>query len=117
MYYMLILRNTGSASCTLEGYPGVSFVSGSSQVGAPAAHTPGTVTLIVLSPGGLGQAQLGISEASNFGAACGLTGVDGLKVFPPNQTASLTVPHNDQACSNTSDVTLHVGPLAVGSST
>jgi hypothetical protein len=114
---MLIFRNSGSVSCTLEGYPGVSFVSGSTQVGASAAQMPGTLARVILSPGGVAVAQLGITEASNFGAGCGITNVDGLKVFPPNQTTSLIVSHNDQACSNTSDVTLHVGPVAVGSST
>lgn len=85
-------------------------------MGAAAARTTGPVTFILLSPGGLAKAQLGITEASNFGSGCGLTNVDGVKVFPPNQTSSLIVSHNDQACSNSSDVTLHVGPLAVGPS-
>lgn len=116
VYYQLILRNVGSAPCSMEGYPGVSFVAGpdNSQVGASAQRLPGTVALILVTPGGEAEARLEVSVASNFGSGCGLTTIDGLRVYPPNQTASLIVAHRDQACTNKSDVTLHVGPLALG---
>lgn len=116
VYYQLILRNVGSAPCSMEGYPGVSFVAGpdNSQVGASAQRLPGTVALILVSPGGEAQSRLEVNVASNFGSGCGLTSADGLRVYPPNQTASLIVPHSDQACANKADVTLHVGPLALG---
>jgi hypothetical protein len=116
VYYQLILRNVGSVPCSMEGYPGVSFVAGpdDSQVGASAQRLPGSVALILVSPGGEAQSRLEVSVASNFGSGCELTSADGLRVYPPNQTASLIVAHRDQACANKADVTLHVGPLALG---
>ena len=59
--------------------------------------------------------MLQITEATNFGSDCRVTAVSGLKVFPPNQTASLYVVHTDHACANTTDVTLHVGAFQVSS--
>jgi hypothetical protein len=113
-YYPLVFRNTGSASCTLYGYPGVSFVTGQSgqQVGAPADHRPGTVTTLTLASGQSAQADLAIADAGNYPASCQLTPVVGLRVYPPNQTQSLFVPHPDHACANPQDGTLHVGPMA-----
>lgn len=118
IYYSLVLRNTGSTSCSLDGYPGVSFVAGpdNAQVGASADRLAGPMSLIVLSPGGEAQARLGISDAANFGPGCGLTTTDGLRIYPPNQTAFLIVTHSDQGCSNKADVTLHVGPLVLAAS-
>ena len=115
-YYFLVLRNTGSTTCTLTGYPGVSFLTGQggSQVGAAADRNPGTANRLQIPAGGSAKAELGITDATNYGAACGITNVGGLQVFPPNQTAAIFVAHQDKACSNKNDVTLHVGPLVTG---
>lgn len=112
VYYQLVLTNSGSSTCVVEGYPGVSFVYGSQgqQVGAAAARTTGNVVPVTLSAGSSAHATLQITVASNYGT-CGLINTDGLRVYPPDQLTSLLVQHNDQACSDTNDVTLHVGPL------
>lgn len=113
IYYQLRLTNKGGAACTLAGYPGVSFVAGASgaQVGAGAARTPGNATALTLAPGQSASSALGIAVASNYGSACQITDVAGLRVYPPGQTTALFVPHSDQACANQADVLLHVGPL------
>ncbi len=43
-YYPIVFTNVSGASCTLYGYPGVSFVTGvgGSQIGIPAAWSPRT---------------------------------------------------------------------------
>lgn len=111
VYYTLVLTNRGSSACVLQGWPGVSFVTGSSgsQVGAAAARIPGSAPSVSLAPGGTASATLQITEANNYGSGCQVTPVSGLRVYPPDQTASLYVAHSDSACGNTSDVTLHVG--------
>lgn len=116
VYYPLVLRNTGTSTCTLYGYPGVSFVAPGSgqQVGAPADRRPGTVQTISLAPGQSAQATLAVTDAANFPPSCGITTVAGLRVYPPGQTAALYIPHPDRACANPTDVTLHVGPLIAG---
>jgi hypothetical protein len=111
IYYALVLTNRGAVVCVLQGYPGVSFVTGSSgqQLGAPAGRIPGSAPSFDLAPGASSRAVLQITDASNYGASCQLTATDGLRVYPPSQTASLFVAHDDHGCANQTDVTLHVG--------
>lgn len=111
VYYTLRLANHGASTCILQGWPGVSFVTGSGgrQVGASAARIPGPAPSVSLAPGSSAGAVLQITEATNFGSGCGLTPTAGLRIYPPDQLAAIYVPHPDQACSNTVDVTLHVG--------
>jgi hypothetical protein len=110
----LVLRNTGSSTCIERGYPGVSFVSGSQcqQVGAAASRAPGTIATVTLAPGASASATLGIVDAGNFPSDCNKTSVTGLRVYPPEQTASLYISHADSACASTKYVTLHVNPFA-----
>lgn len=111
VYYTLRVTNRGTTPCVVQGWPGVSFVAsqGGSQIGAPAARIPGSAPAVTIGPGLAAGATLQITEATNYGSACQVTQVSGLRVYPPNQTASLYVPHTDNACANTTDVTLHVG--------
>jgi hypothetical protein len=113
-YYRLVLTNTGSTACVIQGYAGVSFVTGSNgqQVGAPADRSPGSTLSVLLAPGQRAQAVLQITDAGNYGPSCGITATDGLRVYPPGQTASLLIVHSDKGCSNTRDVTLRVGPFS-----
>lgn len=118
VYYNLTLTNQGTATCTLYGYPGVSFVTGNNgtQVGAAARRTNGTAAKLTLTPGQSASSPLGIVEAGNFGPNCQITNVDGLRVYPPGQTAALFVPHTGQGCANSADVVLEVGPLTLSAS-
>lgn len=114
IYYPVNLRNTGSSTCTIQGYPGVSFVAGADnhQVGQAAEHDPGSTATVTLSPGQTVSATLGIVNAGNFPDDCQRTPVSGLQITPPGQTASLVIAHADTACANTQNSTLHVGPFA-----
>ncbi|HMC41211.1 MAG TPA: DUF4232 domain-containing protein [Acidimicrobiales bacterium] len=111
IYYSLVLTNTGSVTCILQGYPGVSFVTGShgQQLGAPADRNSGLAPDVTLAPGQSGKAVLQITDATNFGSGCGVTATDGLRVYPPDQLTSLFIAHTDRGCADTTDVTLHVG--------
>jgi hypothetical protein len=113
IYYQLQLRNISAAACVLQGYPGVSFVAGADghQVGDPAARVAGSAPSRVLAPGESAGATLAIVDASNFGTPCDLTNVLGLRVYPPDQTTALFVPHADKACANAQDLTLRIEPL------
>ncbi len=116
VYYQLELRNTSGSSCAVQGYPGVSFVAGSDghQVGSPASRVAGPMPRVLLTPGRSAEATLAIVDASNYGPSCRLTPVLGLRVYPPDQTAALFVPHTDEACALPQYVTLRIGPLASG---
>ena len=98
--------NSGTASCTLFGYPGVSFVTGvgGSQLGASASEDPATPRQqITLAPGGSAHALLQVAVAQNFPPAkCKLTTAHLLKIYPPGQTAPLYVSYTSATCANPS---------------
>jgi len=102
-YYPLDFSNNSGASCTLFGYPGVSFVTGlgGSQIGSAASRNPALPSeLITIPPGGVAHATLQVVNAENFAAsACHMVTAHWLKVYPPNQTAPLYVSFTAHACS------------------
>jgi len=104
-YEPLVFTNKGSATCTLDGYPGVSFVAPSSgrQVGAAASHnSTHAATLVTLTPGATASAMLQIANEGNYPAAtCSPTTVSGLRVYPPGSTTAAYVAFTapTKACS------------------
>ena len=91
----LNFTNTGSSDCTLHGFPGVSFVGmdNGTQIGAPAVREGDAFPAVTLKPGEMTIAALKISRAENYDSdACSLQPVDGLRVYPPGETASAYLP-------------------------
>jgi hypothetical protein len=103
IYYPLDLTNISGSSCTLFGYPGVSFVTGPSgaQLGRAAARNPVVpASTITLAPGQAAHATLKVAEAGNYDPAqCKPVTAHWLKIFPPDQTAALYARFTTQACS------------------
>lgn len=106
----LVLTNTGSRTCTIEGYPGVSFVGdgNGTQLGAAARRGPGTpVAPVRLAPGTSVTSSLLISEAGNYDSAtCRPSGVDGFRVYPPDNTASLFIRYPQPTACRSAQVSL-----------
>jgi hypothetical protein len=102
-YYPVQFTNVSGTSCTLYGYPGVSFATapGGSQIGPAATRNPATPKqLVTLSPGQIVHAELQVVDAENYPPAdCGLVTAHWLKVYPPNQTAPAYVSFTARACS------------------
>lgn len=100
-YFDLTFTNTGSSSCTLYGYPGVSFTtSGHSQLGLPAQRDPSSARLITLSPGGVASNQVRVPDVGVFSqSACKPATAAYIKVYPPNQTASVYVSAKTKVCT------------------
>jgi len=116
IYQVIVLTNTSASSCTLYGYPGVSFVTsqGGSQVGAPATRNPAvTATQLTLVPGGKANALLAVHDAGAY-PDCQLTGVDWLRIYPPGDFGSLYVQYKAQTCANTSNDILTVTAVSAG---
>ena len=68
-YFDLIFTNSGSATCTLFGYPGVSLIdAGGNQLGQPAERSNGTSSTITLAPGEASHALIDFPAAANFQA-------------------------------------------------
>jgi hypothetical protein len=102
-YYPIRFANVSGTSCTLYGYPGVSFVTaqGGRQIGPAATRNPTAARpLVTISPGQTVHAQLQVVNAENYPpSGCGLVTAHWLKIYPPNQTAPAYVGFTAQACS------------------
>ena len=102
-YYPIQFTNASGTSCTLYGYPGVSFVTapGGRQIGIAATRNPTTAKqLVTVPPGQTVHAQLQVVDAENYPpTGCGLVTAHWLKIYPPNQTAPAYVRFTAQACS------------------
>jgi hypothetical protein len=93
-FVSLVLTNKGASACTLQGWPGVSFVGdgNGTQIGQAATFdrtSPhGTVTLAA--SGGTATSTLRIVQAGNYSNAdCSPTPADGFRIYPPGQKASV----------------------------
>jgi hypothetical protein len=104
VYRPLIFTNTGSHTCELRGFPGVSYVAGDDghQVGPAAAMSGERGGQVPIAAGGTAQAQLQLVNVQNYDVgACHPVAVRGLRVFPPGDTAALFVPMDGTGCSTT----------------
>jgi hypothetical protein len=111
IFYNLDFTNLSGHACTLLGYPGVSAVNLAGHTLGSAAsrdnsHAPVVVTL---ASGATARTVLRIVEAGNFPASiCREVPAAGVRVYPPNQTASKVVPFPFSACSRSGPVYLSV---------
>jgi hypothetical protein len=102
VFYTMDFTNLSGHACTLRGYPGVSAVNLSANpVGGAASRDKGKkVKTIRLANNATATATLRVVEAGNFSpSACRPVTAAGLRVFPPNQTASKLVPLPFGVCS------------------
>ena len=116
VYQVIDFTNTSGATCTLFGYPGVSLMSGPTQIGL-AAKRGGTapVKLITLAPGATANALLQIVDALNFPTAtCSPVKATALRVYPPNQTVAVCLPTTSEACAKPVQI-LTIGVVQAGS--
>jgi Protein of unknown function (DUF4232) len=119
IYQTIDFTDTGGASCTLYGYPGVSLAGGNppAQIGAAAARsTQSSPKQVTLAPGAVANAVLQVTEAGNYPAAtCDPVQASTLVIYPPNQTVSVSVPYKATGCSAKQVVILHVSVVQAGS--
>jgi hypothetical protein len=103
VYVPIDFTNTSAASCTMNGYPGVSFVTApsGSQLGSAATRNPAAKpAVITLPPGGVAHATLQVAQAGNYSAsACTPVTAHWLRIFPPNQATAIYARYDAQACS------------------
>jgi hypothetical protein len=116
-FTVIDFTNSGSASCTLYGFPGVSLTNSSgAQIGAAATRNPSKAsTLVTLAPGAKASAELGVANALNYPTdACKPMTAAQLKVFPPNQTQAIEAPFTATGCSVSSTRQLSVTAVTAG---
>ena len=92
VHYQITFRNTGSASCTLYGYPGVSFLtSGGTQIGSPAVRpSSGTVATVTLHAGGSAYSSVAVTDPGIPPCAGSATAAQ-VRVYPPGETQAAVV--------------------------
>ena len=100
-YVWLVFTNVSGRTCTLYGYPGVSWVTGPSgqQVNDPTQRAGATPARVALTPGGVAHAQVRHAKPELYGPDCHAVQVAGFRVYPPDETAAVFVPWASQACS------------------
>jgi Domain of unknown function (DUF4232) len=114
VYYELELTNLSGHAWVLRGYPGVSAVDlAGRRLGMPAARNARTaVRPVLLAPGHSASAALQVADTGVFPpTTCHSTTAAGLRVYPPNQTASKVVPYPFRACSRPAPTYLQVGTV------
>ena len=104
IYQVIDFTDISNVSCTLYGYPGISFAStGSSggQIGLAAKENPTPPReLVTLAPGATANALLRIVAAGNFPpATCGMVTAHWLVIYPPNQTTPVYLKYSSPTCS------------------
>jgi Protein of unknown function (DUF4232) len=116
-FTVLDFTNSGTAPCTLYGFPGVSLLNSSGgQIGAAATRNPAKAsTKITLAPGAEASAALGVANAQNYPkAACEPTSAVKLKVFPPNQAQAVEVSFATTGCGVSSTRQLNITAVTAG---
>jgi len=101
-HYGLTFHNTAASSCTLYGFPGVSFLGGSGQqIGAPAQRAGGSVATVTLPAGGDAYASIAVTDPG-IPPCSGSATVAQVRVYPPGQTqaATVTAPPDMLVCSS-----------------
>ena len=102
LYRPLLITNTKPTPCTIQGFPGVSYVAGADghQVG-PAAFREGTKgNAVKLNQGQSAAADLQFVNVQNFDpAVCKPTEVTGLRIYLPQETASNFLPAPGTGCA------------------
>ena len=97
----LVLTNNGTVTCTVQGWPGTSFVgSAGKQIGDPATfrretpHTP-----VTLAPGAAAKADFSTRVKVDGEPCQGPVTTTGFRVYPPSQKAALFVPARYDLCT------------------
>jgi hypothetical protein len=116
-YYPIDFMNISATSCTLYGFPGVSFADRnySSRIGPAATrNTSSPEHLIRLTPGASGTALISVANARNYSSGCGQAAVNGLLVEPPGLSNLIRLPFAGLTCVNSRYHVLTVDAVAPG---
>lgn len=100
-YVWLVFTNVSRRTCTLYGFPGVSWTTGPSgqQVNDPVERANVTPARVVLQPGGVAHAQVHRGRLEMYEPECRPAPVAGYRVYPPDETTAVFVPLPEQTCS------------------
>lgn len=109
----IVFTNTGSQACTLNGFPGVSYVAKSGrQLGAAADREGSSYGAVVVAAGAKARARLhfinNVSAVPHCYHPDQQREAAGLRVYPPNATRAVFVRDPHPACRNPDVHLLHI---------
>ncbi|HTZ94238.1 MAG TPA: DUF4232 domain-containing protein [Streptosporangiaceae bacterium] len=114
----IMLKNTGTAPCTLDGYPTVTQATGTAgaSVGQPAKPDSSAPRMAVtVPPNGVASARLQIADSANYPATtCKQVKASSLAVVPPSEKTALHIAFGSTACDGTAKI-MTVTPVQQGS--
>lgn len=116
-YLPIDFANSSGSTCSLYGFPGVSFTtSDGAQIGAAAARNTGFGNVLVtLRPGESAHVWLQVADARNYPAgACQPTTASVLRVYPPGEVSARDVHQSFAACRSASSPVLTVTSMRSG---
>lgn len=88
--FELEFRNHSQVTCTMTGYPGVSFLDGSgAQIGSPTNRNKIPYTPVTLQPGATAYALLVVTNPDVVN--CPSTVPSKIRIFPPNETTPILI--------------------------
>ncbi|ANN21313.1 hypothetical protein SD37_40905 [Amycolatopsis orientalis] len=102
VYRKLVITNSSGHACTIQGFPGISYVTGADghQVGEPAYRDGTKGEAVKLNNGESASADVGFVNVRNYDeAVCKPTETRGLRVYLPQETASNFVPLQGLGCA------------------
>lgn len=116
-YQVIDFINRGRVGCILQGSPGVNLAGGTpvAPIGLPAARSgfPKART-ITLQPGGVANALLQITDASDYSSArCGPVPAGYLIIYRPDGAAPVKLAYATTACSTAVQM-LQVSAVSLG---
>jgi Protein of unknown function (DUF4232) len=102
VYVPIDFTNTTKSTCTMSGYPGVSFVTSPpySVIGRAATRVrPKAATLVTLAPGGVAHAVIRVTQVRNYRPSeCVPVAAPWLRIYPPNQSRAIYARYAARAC-------------------
>jgi hypothetical protein len=114
----IVFTNVSTHSCTMFGYPGVSFLTGGGvQVNDPAQRSTGEggSILVPLAPGAKAHADLLLVDTANFPpASCKPVTTATIRVFPPDETQDILIASNQLICSSKGTGLAQIYPVLAG---
>ncbi|MEV0561695.1 DUF4232 domain-containing protein [Dactylosporangium sp. NPDC050588] len=118
VYSWLVFTNTSGRTCSLYGFPGVSYVTGASgtQINEPAKREGTAPVRVDLAPGQGAHAQVRTGQSSAYPDTCHPVEAAGYRVYVPDETASVFVPWRMKVCSTDGVNGMLIGPVFPGTS-
>jgi len=119
LFVEVLFTNTSGRTCTLTGFPGVSYLDATGrQVGPAASRTSATkATQVRLVPAGTAYAALTVPDVGVYGTPgtppCSSAQATSIRIYPPGSFTATTITYPLTICTGSVGGT-QAGPITAG---